>query len=127
MKIETDSAEVRSGIRHGRTLGSPITLLVANRDYENWVERMGPWESGEGVKQVHLPRPGHADLPGLQKYGFEDARKDGAGSVGHAGGAPGMNGDLRIYPKSGYVIAVLSNLDPPAATQLADFIVAALP
>jgi chorismate synthase len=74
MKIEKDSAEVRSGIRHGRTMGSPITLLVANRDYENWVERMGPWESGEGVKGVHLPRPGHADLPGLLKYGFDDAR-----------------------------------------------------
>jgi chorismate synthase len=74
MKIERDAAEVRSGVRHGRTLGSPIALLVANRDYENWVERMGPWESGAGVKQVHLPRPGHADLPGLLKYGFEDVR-----------------------------------------------------
>ena len=74
MKIEKDTAEVRSGVRHGQTLGSPIALLVANRDYENWVERMGPWESGDGVKQVHLPRPGHADLPGLLKYGFEDAR-----------------------------------------------------
>ena len=74
MKIERDSVEVRSGVRHGRTLGSPIALLVANRDYENWIERMGPWESGAGVEQVHLPRPGHADLPGLQKYGFEDAR-----------------------------------------------------
>ena len=74
MKIETDAAEVRSGVRHGRTLGSPIALLVANRDYENWVERMGPWESGAGVEQVHLPRPGHADLAGLQKYGFDDAR-----------------------------------------------------
>ena len=74
MKIEKDSAEVRSGVRHGRTLGSPIALLVANRDYENWVERMGPWESGEGVAQVHLPRPGHADLPGVQKFGFDDVR-----------------------------------------------------
>ncbi len=74
MKIERDAAEVRSGVRHGRTLGSPIALLVANRDYENWVERMGPWESGEGVEQVHLPRPGHADLPGLLKYGFDDVR-----------------------------------------------------
>ena len=46
MKIEKDSAEVRSGVRHGRTLGSPIALLVANRDYENWIERMGPWEAG---------------------------------------------------------------------------------
>ncbi len=74
MKIEKDSVEVRSGVRHHLTMGSPIALLVANRDYENWIERMGPWESGEGIKQVHLPRPGHADLPGLQKYGFEDAR-----------------------------------------------------
>ena len=74
MKIERDAVEVRSGVRHRRTLGSPIALLVANRDYENWVGRMGPWEEGEGVAQVHLPRPGHADLPGLQKYGFEDAR-----------------------------------------------------
>ncbi|HET6830501.1 MAG TPA: chorismate synthase [Solirubrobacterales bacterium] len=74
MKIERDAAEVRSGVRHGRTLGSPIALLVPNRDYENWIERMGPWESGEGVKQVHLPRPGHADLPGLLKYGFDDIR-----------------------------------------------------
>ena len=74
MKIERDSVDVRSGVRHRRTLGSPIALLVANRDYDNWVERMGPWESGEGVGQVHLPRPGHADLAGLQKYGFDDAR-----------------------------------------------------
>ncbi len=74
MKIEKDAVEVRSGVRHGRALGSPIALLVANRDYENWVERMGPWESGEGVEQVHLPRPGHADLAGLQKFGFDDAR-----------------------------------------------------
>jgi chorismate synthase len=74
MKIEKDAVEVRSGIRHHRTLGSPIALLVANRDYENWVERMGPWEDGEGVAQVHLPRPGHADLAGLQKFGFDDAR-----------------------------------------------------
>ncbi len=74
MKIERDAIEVRSGVRHGRTLGSPIALLIANRDYENWIERMGPWESGEGVAQVHLPRPGHADLAGLQKYGFEDVR-----------------------------------------------------
>jgi CubicO group peptidase (beta-lactamase class C family) len=55
-------------------------------------------------------------------YGFEDARQNGAGAVGHGGGAPGMNGDLRIYPKSGYVVAVLSNLDPPAAQQVSSFI-----
>jgi D-alanyl-D-alanine carboxypeptidase len=60
-------------------------------------------------------------------YGFEDKRKDGEGSVGHGGGAPGMNGDLRIYPKSGYIIAVLSNLDPPAARQVSQFLDLRLP
>ena len=74
MKIETDSVEVRSGIRHGRTLGSPIALLVANRDYANWEERMNPWPVDAEVEESHLPRPGHADLVGSQKYGFRDVR-----------------------------------------------------
>jgi CubicO group peptidase (beta-lactamase class C family) len=64
----------------------------------------------------------------MYAYGFEDGRgKDGMGGVGHGGGAPGMNGDLRIYPKSGYVVAVLSNLDPPAAGQVASFVDLRLP
>jgi chorismate synthase len=74
MKIETDTAEVRSGVRHGRTLGSPIAVLVANLDYANWEERMNPWPVEADVEEVHTPRPGHADLAGLQKYGFTDAR-----------------------------------------------------
>jgi chorismate synthase len=74
MKIESDSVEVRSGIRHGLTLGSPIALLVANRDYPNWDVRMNPWPVEEEVEESHLPRPGHADLAGLQKYGFSDVR-----------------------------------------------------
>ena len=74
MKIERDSVEVRSGIRHGRTLGSPIAMLVANRDYPNWEERMNPWPVGAEVEESHLPRPGHADLAGLHKYGFTDVR-----------------------------------------------------
>jgi chorismate synthase len=74
MKIESDSVEVRSGIRHGLTLGSPIALLVANRDYPNWDVRMNPWPVDEEVEESHLPRPGHADLAGLQKYGFTDVR-----------------------------------------------------
>lgn len=75
MKIETDTVEVRSGIRHGRTLGSPIALLVANRDYANWEERMNPWPvEGFSPDEVHLPRPGHADLVGAQKYGHDDIR-----------------------------------------------------
>jgi D-alanyl-D-alanine carboxypeptidase len=60
-------------------------------------------------------------------YGFEDARKDGVGFVGHGGGAPGMSGDLKIYPQSGYVVAVLSNLDPPAAPQISLFVDLRLP
>jgi len=74
MKIEADSVEIRSGVRHGRTLGSPITVLVANRDYANWEERMNPWPVEAEVDEVHLPRPGHADLVGAQKYGHADIR-----------------------------------------------------
>jgi len=74
MKIETDSVEIRSGLRHGRTLGSPIAVLVANRDYANWEERMNPWPVEAEIDEVHLPRPGHADLVGAQKYGHEDIR-----------------------------------------------------
>jgi chorismate synthase len=75
MRIETDTVEVRAGVRHGRTLGSPIALLVANRDYANWEERMNPWPvEGFEPDEVHLPRPGHADLVGAQKYGHSDIR-----------------------------------------------------
>ena len=58
MKIESDAVEVRSGVRHGRTLGSPVALLVANRDYANWEERMNPWPVDAEVEESHLPRPG---------------------------------------------------------------------
>jgi chorismate synthase len=74
MKIESDRAIVASGIRHGRTLGSPVALRIENRDYRNWEERMNPWPVEADVEEVHLPRPGHADLAGVQKYGFTDVR-----------------------------------------------------
>src|SRR3954452_13184382 len=74
MKIESDRAEVTAGVRHGRTLGSPIALRIHNRDYANWEERMNPWPVNGEVAEVHLPRPGHADLAGVQKYGFTDVR-----------------------------------------------------
>jgi chorismate synthase len=74
MKIERDRAEVTGGVRHGRTLGGPVALQVANRDYANWEERMNPWPVGEKVDEVHLPRPGHADLVGTQKYKQTDVR-----------------------------------------------------
>jgi hypothetical protein len=72
---------------------------------------------------------GKVDTPGGRKYayGFDEAILEGVRSFGHAGGAPGMNGDLRIYPHSGYVIAVLSNLDPPAAGRVSQFIGNRLP
>ncbi|MFN8176260.1 MAG: chorismate synthase [Solirubrobacteraceae bacterium] len=74
MKIESDAAEVTAGVRHGRTLGGPVALRVANRDYANWEERMSPWPVEAEVAEVHLPRPGHADLAGVQKFGFADVR-----------------------------------------------------
>ena len=74
MKIERDAAEVTAGVRHGRTLGGPIALQVANRDYANWEERMSPWPVADDVAEVHLPRPGHADLVGTQKYKLTDVR-----------------------------------------------------
>jgi len=74
MKIEQDRADLTAGIRHGVTLGSPVALRIENRDYANWEERMSPWPSGAEVEEVHLPRPGHADLAGVQKFGFSDVR-----------------------------------------------------
>jgi chorismate synthase len=74
MKIERDSAQVTAGVRHGRTLGGPVALQVTNRDYANWEERMNPWPVEAEVPEVHLPRPGHADLAGVQKFGFTDVR-----------------------------------------------------
>jgi chorismate synthase len=74
MKIESDAVEIRAGVRHGRTLGSPVAVLVANRDYPNWEERMSPWPVEAEVEESHLPRPGHADLAGLLKFGHRDVR-----------------------------------------------------
>ena len=74
MKIESDRATVLGGIRHGRTLGSPVALVIENRDYANWQERMNPWPVDADIDEVHLPRPGHADLSGILKFGHTDVR-----------------------------------------------------
>jgi len=74
MKIETDRVDVTAGVRHGRTLGGPVAIQVHNRDYANWEERMNPWPVESETAEVHLPRPGHADLVGTQKYGLADVR-----------------------------------------------------
>jgi chorismate synthase len=78
-KIETDEVEVLAGLRHGRTLGTPLALVVRNRDHANWAWGMSPWPpsgapEGKGTKPVTLPRPGHADYAGALKYGLADAR-----------------------------------------------------
>ena len=78
-QIETDEVEVLAGLRHGRTLGTPLALVVRNRDHKNWTWGMSPWPpegepEGKGTKEVTLPRPGHADLAGVQKYGLTDVR-----------------------------------------------------
>jgi chorismate synthase len=78
-KLESDEVEVLSGLRHGLTLGTPLTLVVRNRDHRNWTWGMSPWPpvdepSGKGTKPVTLPRPGHADLAGVLKFGHDDVR-----------------------------------------------------
>lgn len=74
MKIESDTAEILSGIRFQKTLGSPISLLVKNRDWENWVKKMTPDKKKSAVEKIVIPRPGHADLVGVSKYNFDDIR-----------------------------------------------------
>ena len=78
-QIEQDTVDVLAGLRHGRTLGTPLALVVRNRDHKNWTWGMSPWPpegepTGKGTKPVTLPRPGHADLAGVQKFGHDDVR-----------------------------------------------------
>jgi len=78
-KLESDEVEVLAGLRHGLTLGTPLALVVRNRDHANWTWGMSPWPpdgdpSGKGAKPVTLPRPGHADLAGVLKFGHDDVR-----------------------------------------------------
>jgi chorismate synthase len=75
MKIETDRAHLLSGVRQGKTIGSPIAVLLENKDWKNWQESL-PVEAGDPAKhkRVASPRPGHADLAGALKYNFREAR-----------------------------------------------------
>src|SRR5690242_21912144 len=77
MKIETDTVEIVAGVRHSKTIGSPIAIIIRNKDWKNWTEAL-PVEDIDGGedkrKPVTRPRPGHADLAGAIKYGFHDAR-----------------------------------------------------
>ena len=74
MKIEKDHAEIMGGVRHGLTLGSPVALWIQNRDWVNWTEKMAVEPVETEIERVTRMRPGHADLPGAIKYGFDDVR-----------------------------------------------------
>ncbi|MCC7365833.1 MAG: chorismate synthase [Dehalococcoidia bacterium] len=74
MKIEQDHAEITAGVRHGKTLGSPLALWIQNRDWVNWTEKMAVEPVDVEIERVTRVRPGHADLPGAVKYGFDDVR-----------------------------------------------------
>ena len=74
MKIEKDRAEIWCGVRHGKTLGAPVGLIIRNKDWENWTKKMSVNPIDSEIRKVTLPRPGHADLAGVQKYGFDDIR-----------------------------------------------------
>lgn len=74
MQIENDHAEIISGVRHGKTLGSPIGLIIWNRDWENWQDKMAADGADKPEDKITSPRPGHADLAGMLKYGTDDIR-----------------------------------------------------
>lgn len=74
MKIETDKIEINSGIRFGKTLGSPVAFNIVNSDWENWTDIMSHTEIEKEVEKITIPRPGHADLTGVSKYNFDDIR-----------------------------------------------------
>ena len=74
MKIEKDRVEIWCGVRHGLSLGAPVGLIVRNKDWENWTKKMSVSPVDDEIHRVTLPRPGHADLAGVQKYGFDDIR-----------------------------------------------------
>ncbi len=124
MKIERDTARILSGVRHGKTIGSPIALLLENRDWQNWTEAL-PVEEGDPAKhkRVASPRPGHADLAGAVKYNFPEARyvlerasaRESAARVAVGGIAKLLLRELGIEVLS-HVIAVGSaRLDKPVA------------
>jgi chorismate synthase len=130
MKIERDAAEVTGGVRHGRTLGSPVALRVDNRDFANWEQRMSPWPVDEPIGEVHLPRPGHADLVGALKYKHTDVRnvlerasaRETAARVAGGGLCKAFLRELGVHVRSHVVqIAAVRAPGPAAALALADF------
>jgi len=129
MKIEKDTAQPTAGVRHGKTMGGPIALQVTNRDYANWEDRMNPWPVEAEIGEVHLPRPGHADLVGVWKYGFTDVRnvlerasaRETAARVAGGALAKAFLRALGVEIRS-HVVSIGSVHAPPRETpELADF------
>jgi chorismate synthase len=129
-QIETDEVEVLAGLRHGRTLGTPLALVVRNRDHKNWAWGMSPWPpegepSGKGKEPVTLPRPGHADLAGVMKYGLDDVRdalerasaRHTAAIVAAGGAAKALLREIGVEVKSNVVTAALQARIDEARTQ----------
>lgn len=130
MAIETDTARALTGVRFGRTLGSPVTLVIANRDARNWEAVMDPWGTPEGVRPVTAPRPGHADLAGAQRTGADDIRdilerasaRETAARVAAGAVAKAMLAPLGVSVRSwveGIAEATTGPLDPSAVDQAA--------
>jgi len=130
MKIESDAVEILSGIRFGKTLGSPISLIIKNNDWKNWDEILDVEKKSSTINKVTIPRPGHADLTGITKYNFDDIRNSierssaretaarvAAGTVARRfleefGIAVGsfVESIGGVYPKSNYKDKLLNNL-----------------
>ncbi|HXW59364.1 MAG TPA: chorismate synthase [Solirubrobacteraceae bacterium] len=130
MKIERDSAEVTGGVRHGRTLGGPVALRVDNRDFANWEQRMSPWPVDGPLEEVHLPRPGHADLVGTLKYKQSDVRnilerasaRETAARVAGGGLCKALLRALGVHVRSRVIqIAAVKAPAPRRALALEDF------
>ncbi len=127
MKIETDQAEVLSGIRFGKTIGSPISLIIKNRDWANWITSMAQFENNDDtVPKITIPRPGHADLAGLIKYGFDDIRPVIERSSARETAARVAAGTLsKVFLKAlgieigSYISAIGAAAEPSADVQLA--------
>jgi chorismate synthase len=113
MKIETDRAHIVSGVRHSKTIGSPIAIIIENKDWKNWTDVLPIEGEGGERKAVTRPRPGHADLAGAIKYDFQDARyilerasaRETTARVAVGALAKALLGELRIQVLS-HVIAV---------------------
>lgn len=130
MKIETDKAEVLSGVRFGKTIGSAVTLVIKNRDWENWTTTMAQFEKPEvEPAKITIPRPGHADLAGRIKYGFDDIRPVIERSSARETAARVAAGTLaRLFLKSlgieigSYISAIGPASEPSVSPQLTELL-----